>query len=111
MKRNTKLSSSKAPKMNVEFALLIGKFNHMRRIGYESKQIRESFLNDEIFALALWYAAKYDENTEGDTHYPPTREERMIGIAEGIMEINASLRGEQQLINAYDLLEELKAIE
>jgi hypothetical protein len=108
MKRNTKKSSNKAPKMNVQFALLIGKFNHMRRIGYASKQIQKSFLNDEIFALALWYAAKYDENTEGDTHYPPTREERMIGIAEGIMEIKADMRGEKEMKTLSQLIQEIK---
>jgi hypothetical protein len=54
-----------APKINGEFAEILAKFKAMRQDDCSLKQIRESFLKDELVALAIWFMEQNLENTEG----------------------------------------------
>jgi hypothetical protein len=48
---------------------------------------------------------------DGDAYTPPTREERMQGLAAGIMEINADIRGEKEMKTFNQLLIEINEAE
>jgi hypothetical protein len=45
---------------------------------------------------------------EEDISMPPTHEERMQGLAAGIMEINADIRGEKEMKSLDQLIKEVK---
>jgi hypothetical protein len=56
-----------APKVNGTFADVLAKFKSMRELGYSMKMIRETFLKDELLALAIWFMDK-EENQEKGVH-------------------------------------------
>jgi hypothetical protein len=56
---------TEAPRLNGTFADVLAKFKSMRELGYSLKMIRETFLTDELLALAIWFMDKEEEKSIG----------------------------------------------
>ena len=68
---------------------------------------------DESFLMALFKRMKIKTTSEkkieeNKATRPLTREEHLAGLAESFRDIKRAMRGEIQLRNAYDVLEEMK---